>query len=172
MIVLNYSRQVLGQTGDGHFSPIGGYHAAKDMVLLMDVARFKYPPHWVKLDLIYEAMKKIDVSINMPRGFVILKENDHAIGPSQIKEELEKKEEEVAAIETIVSIGFSNRRSINRRRKKPEEECHVMSISDTTTTTSNSNNNGDNNSNLCYSAMAVANAKAKRNKISTATKEP
>ena len=37
----------LGQTGDGHFSPIGGYDAASDQVLLLDVARFKYPPHWV-----------------------------------------------------------------------------------------------------------------------------
>jgi hypothetical protein len=31
IVVLNYSRKVLGQTGDGHFSPIGGYHAERDM---------------------------------------------------------------------------------------------------------------------------------------------
>ncbi len=29
--------QALGQTGDGHFSPVGGYHPDKDLVLLMDV---------------------------------------------------------------------------------------------------------------------------------------
>jgi hypothetical protein len=30
--------------GDGHFSPVGGYHAGKDLVLILDTARFKYPP--------------------------------------------------------------------------------------------------------------------------------
>nr|CCA21228.1 glutathione gammaglutamylcysteinyltransferase putati [Albugo laibachii Nc14] len=73
IMVLNYSRVVLGQTGGGHFSPIGGYHADQDMVLLLDVARFKYPPHWVKLSLIFEAMQQIDKSIGLPRGLVILK---------------------------------------------------------------------------------------------------
>ena len=24
----------------------GGYHAERDMVLILDTARFKYPPHW------------------------------------------------------------------------------------------------------------------------------
>jgi glutathione gamma-glutamylcysteinyltransferase len=46
---LSYSRKVLGQTGDGHFSPVGGYHPGKDLALIMDTARFKYPPHWVPL---------------------------------------------------------------------------------------------------------------------------
>ncbi|KAJ1417229.1 Phytochelatin synthase, partial [Ochromonadaceae sp. CCMP2298] len=49
VMVASYSRKPLNQTGDGHFSPVGGYCAEKDMVLIMDVARFKYPPHWVPL---------------------------------------------------------------------------------------------------------------------------
>lgn len=60
MLVCSYSRGVLGQTGDGHFSPIGGYHADRDLVLIFDVARFKYPPHWVSLDLLWKAMQKLD----------------------------------------------------------------------------------------------------------------
>jgi glutathione gamma-glutamylcysteinyltransferase len=63
--VVSFSRQTLGQTGDGHFSPIGGYNAEKrtilllgiyvrdiahvqtriGMVLVLDVARFKYPSY-------------------------------------------------------------------------------------------------------------------------------
>ncbi|TYZ65793.1 hypothetical protein PybrP1_007844 [[Pythium] brassicae (nom. inval.)] len=86
VVVLNYSRKVLGQTGDGHFSPIGGYHEASDMVLLLDVARFKYPPHWVRLPLVFEAMQKVDESIGLPRGFVVLKENAHATGPTLVKQ--------------------------------------------------------------------------------------
>jgi hypothetical protein len=41
ILLAGYSRKALGQTGDGHFSPIGGYHRGRDLVLLMDVARFK-----------------------------------------------------------------------------------------------------------------------------------
>lgn len=41
VIALSYSRKTLGQTGDGHFSPIGGWCEEEDMVLVLDVARFK-----------------------------------------------------------------------------------------------------------------------------------
>ncbi len=38
-----------GCAGDGHFSPIGGFHAQRDLVLILDTARFKYAPHWVRV---------------------------------------------------------------------------------------------------------------------------
>ena len=72
-MVLSYSRKALGQTGDGHFSPLGGYNAAKDMVLIMDVARFKYPPHWVPLPLLWKAMQLRDAETALPRGYVVLR---------------------------------------------------------------------------------------------------
>ncbi|GMF30175.1 unnamed protein product [Phytophthora lilii] len=97
IVVLNYSRKVLGQTGDGHFSPIGGYHAERDMVLLMDVARFKYPPHWVKLSRVFEAMQKVDQSMDLPRGLVILREGAHATGPTLVKQQLIHCDEQTAA---------------------------------------------------------------------------
>lgn len=56
------------QTGTGHFSPIGGYHAEKDMALILDVARFKYPPHWVPLSLLWEAMDTVDDASGHRRG--------------------------------------------------------------------------------------------------------
>ncbi len=52
-IIANISRKTLDQTGDGHFTPIGGYHTQSDKALLFDTARFKYPPHWVDLDLLF-----------------------------------------------------------------------------------------------------------------------
>lgn len=58
------------QTGGGHFSPIGGYHAGKDMVLILDVARFKYPPHWVPLTFLWDAMNTIDKDTGLYRGYV------------------------------------------------------------------------------------------------------
>jgi hypothetical protein len=59
------------QTGTGHFSPIGGYHAGQDMALILDVARFKYPPHWVPLPLLWEAMNTIDESTGLLRGSLL-----------------------------------------------------------------------------------------------------
>lgn len=71
-VVVSYHRGVLKQTGTGHFSPLGGYHAGTDMVLILDVARFKYPPHWVPLPLLWEAMNTIDNATGQSRGFMII----------------------------------------------------------------------------------------------------
>jgi glutathione gamma-glutamylcysteinyltransferase len=72
MLIASYCRSTLGQTGAGHYSPIGGYHAGSDQVLLLDVARFKYPPHWVPVPLMYEAMRDCDPQTGRPRGWLML----------------------------------------------------------------------------------------------------
>ena len=69
---MSYSRRPLGQTGDGHFSPVGGYHAASDAVLVLDVARFKHPPHWLPLPLLWEAMLRQDGATKRARGYATL----------------------------------------------------------------------------------------------------
>jgi glutathione gamma-glutamylcysteinyltransferase len=71
-LISNFSRAVLNQTGDGHFSPIGGYHAASDSVLILDVARFKYPPYWVTVDLLWRAMRAIDSQSQRSRGYFLV----------------------------------------------------------------------------------------------------
>ena len=76
VMITAYSRRVLKQSGSGHFSPIGGYHAEKDMVLIMDVARFKYPPHWVPLQTLYEAFQPIDPDTGRTRGYMLLRATD------------------------------------------------------------------------------------------------
>lgn len=70
IVIVGYDRRALGQTGTGHYSPIGGYHAASDRALLLDVARFKYPPHWVEVERLFEAISTIDPDTNKPRGWV------------------------------------------------------------------------------------------------------
>ncbi|GAA5850427.1 hypothetical protein JCM9279_001412 [Rhodotorula babjevae] len=72
VIALSYSRATLGQTGDGHFSPIGGYCEEDDMVLILDVARFKYPSYWVPTSLAYDSMLPLDKATGQPRGYVVL----------------------------------------------------------------------------------------------------
>lgn len=71
-LIVSYARKLFQQTGDGHYSPIGGYHATRDLALILDVARFKYPPHWVPVPLLYEAMALMDPATNQPRGFMRL----------------------------------------------------------------------------------------------------
>jgi glutathione gamma-glutamylcysteinyltransferase len=50
VLIASYDRSAMGQSGGGHFSPVGGYHANRDLALILDVARFKYPPHWVSAE--------------------------------------------------------------------------------------------------------------------------
>jgi glutathione gamma-glutamylcysteinyltransferase len=71
VVVASYSRRLLGQTGEGHFSPIGGYHEASDLALLLDVARFKYPPHWVPLMRLHAAMQAVDPESGDRRGWIV-----------------------------------------------------------------------------------------------------
>ncbi|VDM42420.1 unnamed protein product [Toxocara canis] len=77
VLVASYDRRVLGQTGIGHFSPIGAFHKATDQVLIMDVARFKYPPHWVQLSTLRDAMLTIDKDTNKPRGYLVVRLRDN-----------------------------------------------------------------------------------------------
>lgn len=72
VLLVSYSREALGQVGIGHFSPIGGYHPDSDMVLIMDVARFKYPPHWLPVRDLFKAMLPIDSETGKSRGFMTL----------------------------------------------------------------------------------------------------
>ncbi|MED6185046.1 Glutathione gamma-glutamylcysteinyltransferase 1 [Stylosanthes scabra] len=71
-VIVSYHRAAFNQTGTGHFSPIGGYHTERDMVLILDVARFKYPPHWVPTTLLWDAMNTIDKSTGHRRGYMII----------------------------------------------------------------------------------------------------
>lgn len=71
VLVVSYSRKAFGQTGDGHFSPIGGYCKEEDAILVLDVARFKYPAHWVRVEDMWRAMQRKDPSTDKPRGYFI-----------------------------------------------------------------------------------------------------
>mmetsp|Transcript_17886 Transcript_17886/g.42267 ORF Transcript_17886/g.42267 Transcript_17886/m.42267 type:complete len:526 (-) Transcript_17886:348-1925(-) len=71
-LAVSYTRKVVGQTGDGHFSPIAAYDEASDSVLVLDTARFKYGPHWIPLQLMYEALQPIDKTTGKSRGYVLL----------------------------------------------------------------------------------------------------
>lgn len=70
-VIVNYNRQYLQQAGSGHFSPIGAYNESKDMALILDVARFKFNPQWVSVDLLWAAMNDKDGGEH--RGYLVVK---------------------------------------------------------------------------------------------------
>ena len=59
-VFVNFDRRVLGQVGGGHFSPIGSYAEREDSFLIMDVAKYKYPPVWVPAARLYASMATVD----------------------------------------------------------------------------------------------------------------
>lgn len=80
VVIAAYDRRVLGQTGGGHFSPIAGYHRERDLALVLDVARFKYPPHWVSAEKLYDAMLPIDSTTGKARGWITLRARARGVG--------------------------------------------------------------------------------------------
>jgi glutathione gamma-glutamylcysteinyltransferase len=85
VVVVSYDRAMVGQTGTGHFCPVAGYHEENDMVFLLDVARFKYPPHWISLPLLYDAMKTIDSDTGKSRGYFVIRKSDVEVDPTRCR---------------------------------------------------------------------------------------
>jgi hypothetical protein len=72
-VIVNYLRKALGEEVGGHISPLAAYDGKADRFLILDVARYKYPPVWVKTVDIFAAMNTPDaVSGNKTRGFVLV----------------------------------------------------------------------------------------------------
>jgi len=67
-MLVNYFRSPLGQGDIGHISPVGAYNELTDEVLIMDVTTYNYPPVWVKLTLLFDAINTRDAEYT--RGFV------------------------------------------------------------------------------------------------------
>ena len=82
--IVNFCRATLGQTGSGHFSPIGGYHRGSDSVLVLDVARFKYPPYWVPVPRLWEATAATDEETGLARGWLRLAAGGPLDGPAPL----------------------------------------------------------------------------------------
>lgn len=74
-IIANFNRKIIKELGAGHFSPIAAYDIKTDKVLLLDVARYKYPPAWVSLQELFNAMALNDNGkVEKNRGFILFKQ--------------------------------------------------------------------------------------------------
>jgi hypothetical protein len=72
-VVVNYLRRALGQERGGHISPLAAYDEKADRFLILDVARYKYPPVWVAASDLFDAMNTPDSdNDNKSRGYVLI----------------------------------------------------------------------------------------------------
>lgn len=72
-VIVNYLRKALGEERGGHISPLAAYDAKTDRFLILDVARYKYPPVWVKAADMFAAMNTSDAANGgKSRGFVLV----------------------------------------------------------------------------------------------------
>jgi len=75
--IVNYSRQVLGQAGGGHISPLGAYDEKSDSFLVLDVnANEGKTWAWVSAADLVAAMRTKDRVEN--RGYLLVREGDAA----------------------------------------------------------------------------------------------
>ncbi|KAF8940634.1 hypothetical protein BGZ47_007678 [Haplosporangium gracile] len=93
-MVLSFSRAALGQTGSGHFSPVGGYHADEDKVLVLDTARFKYPPFFATVQELWESLLPVDPETGECRGYFLVS------ATSRQKLDIQRKR-----LQTVIGIG-------------------------------------------------------------------
>lgn len=72
-LLVNYLRSALGQAGGGHISPLAAYDPGRDAVLILDVARYRYPSVWVSAEDLWQAMRTTDSSSGRSRGFLLIR---------------------------------------------------------------------------------------------------
>lgn len=71
IVLALYHRQPLGQQGMAHWSPLAAHDSVTDSFLIMDVARYKYPPVWANATELFNAMQTTNVK-GKSRGFIII----------------------------------------------------------------------------------------------------
>lgn len=77
-VLVNYDRETVGQVGGGHWSPVGSYSDSIDAFLILDVAKYKYPPVWIQSERLFDAMSTQDEcgQWNFPSGQDVLSQEE------------------------------------------------------------------------------------------------
>ena len=71
-VLVDFLRGELGQDTGAHWSPLAAYHAGSDRFLVLDVARFRYPPYWAKAEDLFRAMNTRDLDSGKSRGWLVV----------------------------------------------------------------------------------------------------
>lgn len=81
-LLVNYLRSALGQAGGGHISPLAAYDPGNDAVLILDVARYRYPAVWVNAADLWRAMATRDASSGRSRGLLLIRRQGSGAPPA------------------------------------------------------------------------------------------
>lgn len=126
LVVANFSRGELGQEAGGHFSPLAAYHRGSDRFLLLDVARYKFPPLWVPAAKLFAALHTDDPVAGKTRGYVIVSPAPRAPGPGIAKGSNFLLKALAAIVTVSLAVGFAlgllfaRWRARQRARRAPE----------------------------------------------------
>ena len=60
----------VGMDGTGHFSPVVAFEPESDSALVLDVARYKYPPVWMPVETLFAGINTTDASARDTRGLI------------------------------------------------------------------------------------------------------
>ena len=71
IVIVNYQRSAIGQSGGGHISPLAAYDVISDSVLVLDVNPSHYPWVWVPIPTLIQGMRTRDVVEN--RGYLLVR---------------------------------------------------------------------------------------------------
>lgn len=71
-VIINFHRDPLNQKGGAHFSPLAAYDENSDRFLMLDVARFRYPPFWITAESLFQAMNTTDTTSGKTRGYLLI----------------------------------------------------------------------------------------------------
>jgi len=71
-VIADFWRGDIGQDVGAHWSPVAAYHEGTDRFLVLDVARFRYPPYWARADDLFKAMNTSDLDSGKSRGYVLV----------------------------------------------------------------------------------------------------
>jgi hypothetical protein len=71
-VIVNYDRAGVREANGGHISPLSAYHEQSDRVLIEDVSSYKYPPVWVSMSELWNAINTQDLSTGRTRGYLLV----------------------------------------------------------------------------------------------------
>ena len=83
VVIVNFLREGLDERHGGHFSPLGAYDQKEDRFLILDVARYKYAPAWVKTADLFAAMNTPDSDNDgKTRGYAVVSRRPASASPA------------------------------------------------------------------------------------------
>eukprot|EP00927_Polykrikos_kofoidii_P082180 TRINITY_DN8101_c0_g1_i5.p1 TRINITY_DN8101_c0_g1~~TRINITY_DN8101_c0_g1_i5.p1 ORF type:complete len:779 (+),score=162.44 TRINITY_DN8101_c0_g1_i5:187-2523(+) len=119
-VAINFARSGLGQSGFGHFSPLGAYSENTDRFLILDVARYKFPPVWASAREIFRAMNTTDPDTGLSRGYALL------LGGTKLQLEETQPFQEESPPSDAASKSHSSDKSLPSKRSAKAEQIYQL----------------------------------------------